>query len=563
MAKRFRLDDLYKMVAYIYREQNAQRSPSSTFAHFVEVCGMLTIHDRRKKREGLSVIDALCKALGWYFPLLAKLGVRSVEDLIFRKYPYACPYCRLEIHRDEQCKVVRGTNRTVDHKALRETIQRNKNRRPATLNGWQEMFGVIYPRSADDRGRSTLGLFEEIGELAEAIRVFERHPEYFVGEAADVFSYLMGIANEISIRLRQEEDKLFSLEDEFLKRYPGLCPQCGSKICICPSVPDATVGRLAKELEIDVSEGLFTLPPKEFAADGQAIAAQALEAAGGYRGLAESFPFDRGDANRALVMLCLRFGDVLRPSDPDLAERFHSSALRIGSVVSEPGARAKPLEVAELLKSIKMVWRDLEPNVKRKLEKNATDLAMEVGASFGKVRVLFVACSPRGEERVRGDRELRAIRQSIKAMRREEDIEIRDLTAATADDLRRALLQETFDIVHFSGHSNARVLCFEDEAGEAQEISLDSLATYVGSNPSVKCVVLNSCESLSALTVAMADYTVGMDETIDDEAAIKFATGFYDAVGAGRDIPAAVEEGRNAAALVNLSAPVRVLSRNP
>ena len=66
------LDDLYKMVAHIYREQNAIRSPSSTFSHFVEVCGMLTIHDRKKKREGATVIDALCKALGWYFPLTAR-----------------------------------------------------------------------------------------------------------------------------------------------------------------------------------------------------------------------------------------------------------------------------------------------------------------------------------------------------------------------------------------------------------------------------------------------------------------------------------------------------------
>jgi hypothetical protein len=139
MARRLRLDDLYKMVAYIYREQNAQRSPASTLSHFVEVCGMLTIHDRRKKREGLSVVDALCKALGWYFPLLAKLHVRSVEDLVFRKYPYVCPYCRLAPHRDDVCKVVRGTSRTVDHYALKEAIRKNADRRPAQLNDWDNI----------------------------------------------------------------------------------------------------------------------------------------------------------------------------------------------------------------------------------------------------------------------------------------------------------------------------------------------------------------------------------------------------------------------------------------
>ncbi len=65
-----RLDDLYKMVSWIYNDQNITRSPAATFGHFVEVCGMLTMHDRRKRREGgLTVTDALCKALGWYFPL--------------------------------------------------------------------------------------------------------------------------------------------------------------------------------------------------------------------------------------------------------------------------------------------------------------------------------------------------------------------------------------------------------------------------------------------------------------------------------------------------------------
>ena len=78
-----------------------------------------------------------------------------------------------------------------------------------------------------------MGLLEELGELAEAIRVFEMHPKYFLGEAADN-SYLMGIANEHSLRMAQSSGEDFSLEVEFLKRFPGLCTQCGSKVCTCP-----------------------------------------------------------------------------------------------------------------------------------------------------------------------------------------------------------------------------------------------------------------------------------------------------------------------------------------
>ena len=51
------LDDLYHMVARIYGERNAERSATATFAHFVEACGMLTVHDRSKPRGAITVED--------------------------------------------------------------------------------------------------------------------------------------------------------------------------------------------------------------------------------------------------------------------------------------------------------------------------------------------------------------------------------------------------------------------------------------------------------------------------------------------------------------------------
>ncbi len=42
-----RLDDLYKMVAYHYNDKNMNRTSTATFTRFVDVCGMLTVHDRK------------------------------------------------------------------------------------------------------------------------------------------------------------------------------------------------------------------------------------------------------------------------------------------------------------------------------------------------------------------------------------------------------------------------------------------------------------------------------------------------------------------------------------
>jgi len=136
---KYSLDDLYLMVSKIYSEQNYLRSPIATFGHFVETCGMLTAYDRRKKREDFNVEDALCKSLGWFFPLLAKFHVTSVESLVFRKFPYACPYCRQCPHRDSICKTTRGTSRTVDHAAVLAKHAENSEKRPRGLNEWQRM----------------------------------------------------------------------------------------------------------------------------------------------------------------------------------------------------------------------------------------------------------------------------------------------------------------------------------------------------------------------------------------------------------------------------------------
>lgn len=348
-----RLDDLYRMTAHIYSEQNAHRPASATFAHFVEVCGILTIHARKKRREDVSFTDALCKALGWYFPLLAKFKISSVEELIFRKYPYACPYCREAPHVDAKCKTVIGTKRTVDHPAIAKKYVENARMRPVGIGDWQAMFEKIYPRNLDDSSRSVVALFEELGELAEAVRVFDRFPKYFVGEAADVFSYLMGIANEYSLQLQRDDLPPFDFEAEYIKRYPGLCVQCGYPICVCPLVPDSTVGRMAKELDIGEMQDLFTSDFERYRGESVAISDRVLSRFGGYAGLTSGFPFDRGEANHALVLFCLEMAD--RIGDREVSERLRSAALKAGNSATYAGSPKHPQRLNEILAPVQEI----------------------------------------------------------------------------------------------------------------------------------------------------------------------------------------------------------------
>lgn len=557
------LDDLYRMTAYVYSEQNAIRPIASTFSHFVEICGMLTALDRRKKKEAFDFIDALCKALGWYFPLLAKLKVRSAEELIFRKFPYACPYCRRAPHEDRVCKTVKGTESTVDHDALRRVYEANESKRPRTLDQWQLMFQAIYPRSTSDAARSTLGLFEELGELAEAVRVFERFPKYFAGEAADIFSYLMGLANEYALRLEQETGESFNLHDEFLKRFPGLCLACGHRVCACPSIPKATVGRMAKELDIGATENLFQASSESMLVDGRKAAAAVLNEIGGIPKIVARFPADRGDANAAMIVLLLKLASALEKTQSDLSERFHAAAIELGGAIAEPGTRNQDGFLAtheSLLQALREAWR-LAQHADNQITIEKNSLAFKLGETLGRLRILIVHASPVDEASLRVSSEVRSIREAILLAGRQEEVEVDDLPAAGVDDLRRKLLAKEYEIIHFAGHADARSIILENRDGTSAVVDLKSLAELL-CRYNVRCVVLNACKSLAELETAIAPFTIGMEESVEDESAVAFATGFYDAIVRGKEVEFAVEEGKMSAKLKNLKVPkVRILKR--
>jgi NTP pyrophosphatase (non-canonical NTP hydrolase) len=543
-----RLDELYRMVAYIYGDKLTSRSSTATFAHLAEVCGMLTIHDRNKKREGVDVTDALCKALGWYFPLLAKFRVRSAEALIFRKFPLCCPYCREAPHNETKCKLVKGTASTVNHPELSRLFREGWNSRPATLNEWQLMFQNIYPRQLSDRGRSTVGLLEELGELAEAVRVGESHPKYFLGEAADIFSYLMGIANEHAIRLEQEKDITFSFQDEFIKRYPGLCTQCGYGICICPSIPAATIGRMAKEIEIGPDEQPFLTEMETFGHEGRTIANRVLELQGGYNGLSEQLALDRGNANHSLVLLCNGIADAIEDNSPTLANSLRAEAFKLGTTARAAGTQREPLDLGQLQKNLANAWAKLTKEQKNELTSSEGEFVGNFANILDSMRVLFVHCAPQDAENIRVAGELRIARQV--AERGPRSIIVEDLPSATINDLRTKLLRTArpFDVVHFAGHANADTLIFENENGQSSPVPLDAISDLLGRDKT-KCVVLNACDSLQKMNVSISEFTIGVGDTVDDEEGLEFSRGFYDALSAGKTYEQAFDEGTMAVKL--------------
>jgi hypothetical protein len=163
------------------------------------------------------------------------------------------------------------------------------------------------------------------------------------------------------------------------------------------------------------------------------------------------------------------------------------------------------------------------------------------------VRVLFLAADPWETGRLRLDQELRDLSQELLLSEQRDRIGLEARWAVRPADVTRALLQLRPEIVHFSGHGTPDgALCFEDEAGRVSPADPLVLARmFEQFSEHVRCVVLNACYS-AAQAHAIAnciDYVIGMSDTLNDEAGIAFAVGFYQALAAGSSYEKAYELG--------------------
>jgi translation initiation factor IF-1 len=159
--------------------------------------------------------------------------------------------------------------------------------------------------------------------------------------------------------------------------------------------------------------------------------------------------------------------------------------------------------------------------------------------SENKTTILFLAADPSDATRLRLGEEQREIQEKLRLASQRELFNLEIRLSVRPGDIVQALHDTKPRIVHFSTHGTKDgAICAENESGKIQPILPDALASLFDlvSNH-VECVVLNSCySSIQAKAIARhINYVIGMKQAIGDEAAIAFATGFYRALGAGRN----------------------------
>ncbi|MGK7873401.1 MAG: CHAT domain-containing protein [Xenococcaceae cyanobacterium] len=167
--------------------------------------------------------------------------------------------------------------------------------------------------------------------------------------------------------------------------------------------------------------------------------------------------------------------------------------------------------------------------------------------------ILVLAASPTDMPRLRLNKEISEIDEGLRLGDKRDSFNLEQSLAARTKDIRRALLRHKPQIVHFCGHGETDGIFLENDSGQKQLVPINALASLfqIFADEGVQCVVLNACCSeVQAEEISKhINFVVGMSRAIGDNAAIQFAVGFYDALGAGWSYDKAYELGCNAIAL--------------
>jgi tetratricopeptide (TPR) repeat protein len=180
-----------------------------------------------------------------------------------------------------------------------------------------------------------------------------------------------------------------------------------------------------------------------------------------------------------------------------------------------------------------------------------------------RLRILAVAASPTDGPPLAVERERANLEAAWKG--RETKVEIVFLQRGGVEELRQALLEAPFHILHFMGHGSfdpakgQGLLVFERSDGTSQLLEGRRLAQLLHDFESLRLVVLNACHTAEAvgaqgpnpfagaatsLVIGGVPAVIAMSGPVSDLAAVAFSRTFYQRLMAGDPIEAAVTEGR-------------------
>lgn len=205
--------------------------------------------------------------------------------------------------------------------------------------------------------------------------------------------------------------------------------------------------------------------------------------------------------------------------------------------------QSEEFDVAEAQEILLLILNeDKENNLAKTLWKK-----FQAKLSKNLIKILFLSANTSSTTRLRLDREVREIENSLRLAQFRDNFEIRHHWAVRASDLQGYLLRYRPNIVHFSGHGSVESeIILENDAGDSHFISGRALSKLFSIfKDDLHCVVLNACysEKQANAIATNIDFVAGMSNAISDTSAISFSKAFYQALGYGETIKNAFELG--------------------
>jgi len=157
-----------------------------------------------------------------------------------------------------------------------------------------------------------------------------------------------------------------------------------------------------------------------------------------------------------------------------------------------------------------------------------------------KIKVLLLATNQWRVAHMRLTNELRLIREKIQISRYKNSFDLLWQPGARITDIGERLIEDNPDIIYFSGHGTASEgIILEDDSDNRKAMNVDQLTAVLRNlKQNLRLVIFNVCYSkhfAEALSQEV-DYAIGMDETIDDEAAGTFAASFFYTLASGKSV---------------------------
>lgn len=232
--------------------------------------------------------------------------------------------------------------------------------------------------------------------------------------------------------------------------------------------------------------------------------------------------------------------------------------------------KAKEMEYQKLEKQRKMTIDGLsmDLSIQKSTQNELIKEIKKLKEAKNKINILFIASNPDIEfidddgntiqqQKLKLEKEAREIHESIQKSLKRDSISFETRWAARVTDLIQFINEVNPTILHFSGHGTSDgKLVFQDNNDQPKLLNMDTLIELINaSSDNLRLVVLNNCYSsiISEKVIDNIEASIGMSNSIGDEAAIVFASQLYSSIGFGLSLEKAFQQAIVALKLYNIS----------